>query len=109
MVQELFGENTNNWETRKATKERLSFGLLFTNFGERPGINGKLQRFADEVYRASNSEYAKYMKGVGILPEGINNNPVTYELLLELVWHKDRVDVDQWIDLMLQPVTAYHR
>ena len=38
------------------------------------------------------------MKGVGILPEGINNNPVTYELLLELVWHKDRVDVDQWIE-----------
>ena len=29
---------------------------------------------------------------------GINNNPVTYELLLELVWHKDRVDVDQWIE-----------
>ena len=32
------------------------------------------------------------------MPEGINNNPVTYELLLELVWHKDRVDVDQWIE-----------
>lgn len=98
LVQELFGENTNNWETRKGYEGTPFIWATVTNFGERPGINGKLQRFADEVYRASNSEYAKYMKGVGILPEGINNNPVTYELLLELVWHKDRVDVDQWIE-----------
>lgn len=98
LVQELFGENTNNWETRKGYEGTPFIWATVTNFGERPGINGKLQRFADEVHRASNGEYASYMKGVGILPEGINNNPVTYELLLELVWHKDRVDVDQWVE-----------
>lgn len=97
LVQELFGENTNNWETRKGYEGTPFIWATVTNFGERPGINGKLQRFADEVYRASNGEYAKHMKGVGILPEGINNNPITYELLLELAWHKERVDVDQWM------------
>lgn len=98
LVQELFGENTNNWETRKGYEGTPFIWATVTNFGERPGINGKLQRFADEVYRASQSEYKDFMKGVGILPEGINNNPVTYELLLELPWHAERVDVERWID-----------
>lgn len=98
LVQELFGENTNNWETRRGYEGTPFIWATVTNFGERPGINGKLQRFVDEVYRASNGEFAQYMKGVGILPEGINNNPVTYELLLELVWHQDKIDVEQWIE-----------
>lgn len=85
LVQELFGENTNNWETRKGYEGTPFIWATVTNFGERPGINGKLQRFADEVYRASNGEYAKHMKGVGILPEGINNNPITYDCCLN--WH----------------------
>lgn len=94
LVQELFGENTNNWETRNEYEHTPFIWCTVTNFGERPGLSGKLQRFADEVYRASKGQY---MKGVGIMPEGINNNPVTYELLLELGWHKEHVNVDDWI------------
>jgi alpha-N-acetylglucosaminidase len=37
------------------------------------------------------------MKGVGIMPEGINNNPVSYDLVLELGWHNKPVEMDQWI------------
>lgn len=98
LVQELFGENTHNWEKREGYEGTPFIWATVTNFGERPGINGKLQRFADEIYRASHSEYASYMKGVGILPEGIYNNPVAYELLLEAVWHPEKVEVRQWID-----------
>lgn len=95
LVQELFGENTNNWETRDSYEHTPFIWCTVTNFGERPGLSGKLQRFADEVYRASQA--SGYMKGVGIMPEGINNNPVTYELLLELGWHKEHVKVEDWI------------
>ena len=98
LVQELFGENTSNWESRKGYEGTPFIWGTVTNFGERPGINGKLQRFADEVYRIYQSNYAPHLKGVGIIPEGIHNNPVTYELLLELVWHKERVNVSEWIN-----------
>ncbi len=98
LVQELFGENTQNWEKRKGYEGTPFIWATVTNFGERPGINGKLQRFADEIYRASNSEYAPYMKGVGILPEGIINNPVAYELVLESVWHPEKINVNEWIE-----------
>jgi alpha-N-acetylglucosaminidase len=97
LIQELFGENTHNWEDRKGFESTPFIWCTVTNFGERPGINGKLQRFADEVYRAMNSPYGAYMKGVGIMPEGIDNNPVVYQLMMELAWHSDHVDVKEWI------------
>ena len=98
LVQELFGENTANWEARDGYEGTPFIWATVTNFGERPGINGKLQRFADEVHRASTGAQADRMKGVGILPEGIDNNPVVYELVLELPWHADRVEVSEWLE-----------
>ena len=98
LVQELFGENTANWESRQGYEGTPFIWATVTNFGERPGINGKLQRFADEVHRASTGGQAAWMQGVGILPEGIDNNPVVYDLVLELPWHDGHVEVAEWIE-----------
>jgi alpha-N-acetylglucosaminidase len=75
---------------------------MITNYGERPGLFGKLQRYASEPYRASHGEFAPYLKGIGIMPEGIDNNPVAYDLMLEVGWHQDRVDVSSWIEKYTQ-------
>ncbi|WP_316803321.1 alpha-N-acetylglucosaminidase [Pedobacter nototheniae] len=97
LVIELFGENTNNWEKRKGYGGTPFVWSNVSNFGEKNGIYSKLQRFADEVYRAKNGEYGQFLKGVGIIPEGINNNPVAFDLMLELGWHTNQVDLKNWI------------
>ena len=97
LVQELFGETTNNWEKRKAYEGTPFVWCMITNYGERPGLFGKLQRYADEPYRARHGEYADHIKGIGIMPEGIDNNPVAYDLMLEVGWHEERMDVSSWI------------
>ncbi|WP_143307085.1 alpha-N-acetylglucosaminidase [Chitinophaga vietnamensis] len=97
LVQELFGENTANWEKRQGYEGTPFIWCSVTNFGEKLGLYGKLQRFASEVYRAANGPYQQLMRGVGIMPEGIHNNPVIYDLQLELPWHQDSVDVKAWI------------
>lgn len=97
LVQELFGENTANWETRKGYEGTPFIWCSVNNFGEKLGLYGKLQRFADETFRAAHSPYGSLFKGVGIMPEGIHNNPVIYDLILELAWHADKVDVKDWI------------
>jgi len=97
LVIELFGENTNNWEKRHGYENTPFVWSNVSNFGEKNGIYGKLQRFADEVYRAKNSAYGPFLKGIGIIPEGIYNNPVAYDLMLELGWHKDHLDLKNWI------------
>ncbi|PTS93332.1 alpha-N-acetylglucosaminidase [Pedobacter sp. HMWF019] len=98
LVIELFGENTNNWEQRHGYDGTPFVWSNVSNFGEKNGIYGKLQRFADEVYRARQSPYGTFLSGIGIIPEGIYNNPVAFDLMLELGWHKDQVDVKQWIN-----------
>ena len=97
LVQELFGETTNNWEKRQAYEGTPFIWCMITNYGERPGLFGKLQRYADEPYRARNGEYSKYLKGIGIMPEGINNNPAAFDGMLEVGWHQERVDMAAWI------------
>lgn len=97
LIQELAGERTNNWEARGAYEHTPFIWCTVTNFGEKPGVGGKLQHFADETYRAFHGPYAAYMRGVGIMPEGIDNNPVVYALALELGWRQDSLDVSRWI------------
>ncbi len=97
LILELFGENTDNWFRRKGYEGTPFVWCTVTNFGGKSGLYGKLQRFADEVYRANTSIYSGLMKGVGIMPEGIDNNPVVYDLVPDLGWHHQKVDASEWI------------
>ncbi|SHE63476.1 alpha-N-acetylglucosaminidase [Pedobacter caeni] len=97
LVIELFGENTNNWEKRHGYENTPFVWSNVSNFGEKNGIYGKLQRFADEVYRAKGSAYGSFLKGIGIIPEGIYNNPVAFDMMLELGWHAEHVNLKKWI------------
>lgn len=97
LVIELFGENTSNYEKTKAYQGTPFIWSNVSNFGEKNGIYGRLERFAAEVDKARKGEYGKYLKGVGIIPEGIINNPVAYDLMLELGWHREKLDVGKWL------------
>lgn len=102
LVQELFGEATNNWELRKGYEGSPFLWCIVNNYGERPGLFGKLQRYAEETYRARTGAFSQYLQGVGIMPEGINNNPVAFEFTLELGWHHKPVKVEPWLDSYIQ-------
>ena len=58
---------------------------------------GRMDRVIDGFYLARNHPNGKTMKGVGITPEGIENNPVMYELLFELPWRKEKFTKEEWI------------
>lgn len=98
LVIELFGENTANWENRNCYEQTPFVWCHVSNFGDKTGIYGKLQRFADEVQRTKSSGCKDLVKGIGFIPEGINNNPVAYDLMAELAWNSDITDVSQWIE-----------
>jgi alpha-N-acetylglucosaminidase len=98
LIQELFGEQTHNWETRQGYEGTPFIWCCIDNFGERPGIFGRLQRYADETYRARTGEFGRFLQGVGIMPEGIANNPAAYDLVLELAWRSEHVDAARWIE-----------
>ena len=57
----------------------------------------------DGFYDAkADARASKTMKGVGITPEGIENNPVMYELLYELPWREQRFTRSEWLKEYVQ-------
>jgi alpha-N-acetylglucosaminidase len=86
-----------DWEKRKGFNGTPWVWGIINNFGENTGMFGDLPRIASEPIRAANGPYGQKLVGIGALMEGINNNPVVYDLLFEMAWHNEPVDVHQWV------------
>lgn len=61
-----------------------------SNFGGNVGIFGRLTRLLTTFYTAYNSKSSNNLVGIGAVPEGIENNPMLYELLYSLPWTTPR-------------------
>lgn len=70
---------------------------LILNFGGNVGMYGKMDMLADRVYKSQNLNSSAKMVGIGATPEGIENNPVAFEMLFELPWQKGLLDVSSWL------------
>lgn len=82
IILDLFGESEQVWQDRKAYGNTPFVWNCVNTFGDQCGLFGKLQHIAGEIDRARNGPYAAYLCGVGIMPEGIANNPVVFDLVL---------------------------
>lgn len=72
------------------------YGVI-NNFGGRMGIYGRLQKIANDVYNMQNSPYKNNNIGIGIAPEAIVYNPVSYDLMWDLVWETSLINTAGWI------------
>lgn len=68
---------------------------MLHNFGGRMGLDGEPQNVSQNITEAYNN--SKYMKGIGITPEAINNSPMVYELLFDMTWTKDPINYREWV------------
>ena len=104
LVLDLYSENRPQWGDPESTWYRKegfnghdwAFCMLL-NFGGNVGMFGKLQHVVDEYYKARQSKFASTLKGVGLTMEGIENNPVMYELVSELPWRDAKFACKEWL------------
>ena len=104
LVLDLYSENRPQWGNSESTWYRKegfnghdwAFCMLL-NFGGNVGMFGKLQHVVDEYYKARCSSCKSTMKGVGLTMEGIENNPVMYELVSELPWRDAKFSWKEWL------------
>ncbi len=69
---------------------------LLANFGGNPSMHGELETMVEDILRAKRT--STYMQGIGIISEAMNDNPVVYDLLFDLVWADDTFDLSAWLD-----------
>ena len=67
------------------------------NFGGKTPLTGELEMYASNSVEALNSKYRKNLIGFGWAPEGIENNEVIYELLADMSWSDQKIDLEKWL------------
>ena len=104
LVLDLYSENRPQWGDPESTWFRKDgfnghdwVYCMLLNFGGNVGLFGKMQHVVDEYYKARQSSSATTLKGVGLTMEGIENNPVMYELVCELPWRSEKFAWDKWL------------
>ena len=104
IVLDLYSESRPQWGDPSSTWYRKNgFGAhdwlycMLLNYGGNVGLHGKMTHVINEFYKARNSRFGQTLKGVGLTMEGIENNPVMYELLCELPWRTSPFTGNEWL------------
>ena len=67
------------------------------NFGGKVLPTGELQMYASGSVEALKSQWKSSLVGFGSAPEGLENNEVVYELLADMGWQHENVELDGWM------------
>lgn len=71
---------------------------MLHNFGGNNGFFGTVESINSGPFKALQFPNSTLV-GVGMTPEGIEQNPVIYELMSELAWRKEPVNLAKWVSL----------
>lgn len=93
-VLDLNAETNPQW-SRRGHRGHPWVWCMLLNFGGNEGLYGKLDHVTQAVDAARHS--ATPPAGIGLTMEGIENNPVMYELVSDLVWADSTVNSRQWL------------
>lgn len=98
LVIDICAEFWDNWRQRKGFEGFPWIWAHLTNYGGNIGLHGRLDAIAaGPIEGRTDPEASKYMKGIGATPEGIEVNPVAFDLSNEMRWLSESPNVDEWL------------
>ncbi|XP_062331478.1 alpha-N-acetylglucosaminidase [Osmerus eperlanus] len=98
IVLDLFAESTPIFSYTKSFFGQPFIWCMLNNFGGNSGLFGTVDRINFGPFEALNFPNSTLV-GLGLTPEGIEQNPVVYELMSELAWRKQPVNLAKWVSL----------
>ena len=102
IVLDLYSEKVPKWKTPDVYGNHDWLYCMLLNFGGNIGMHGRYNELIDGYDQARKGINSATLKGIGATPEGIENNPIMYELLFELPWSKEKIDGDKWLENYLE-------
>lgn len=104
LVLDLYSEKMPQWgDPESAWYRPQGYGkhdwlyCMLLNFGGRVGLHGRMDNVINGFYKAMQHPSGRTLSGVGTTPEGIENNPIMFELLYELPWREKKFTKEEWI------------
>ncbi|MVN91819.1 alpha-N-acetylglucosaminidase [Mucilaginibacter aquatilis] len=97
MVLDLWSERHPLWQQTQSYYGKPWLWNMLSNFGGNISLQGVMDVVATEPARALTNPKAGNMIGIGLTPEGIEQNPVMYELMTDNTWRNEPINVDEWL------------
>lgn len=98
IVLDLFAETEPIFSYTESFYGQPFIWCMLNNFGGNSGFFGTVESINAGPFEALNFPNST-MVGIGMTPEGIEQNPVMYELMSELAWRKEPVNLAKWASL----------
>ncbi|MEC0093344.1 alpha-N-acetylglucosaminidase [Paenibacillus macquariensis] len=98
LVLDLWCESHPTWESNEAFQGIPWVWCMIQNYGGKNGMFGNLETIAHDPIATIHNPTAGRMSGIGMAMEGIETNPVMYDLLADSVWRSDATDVGEWLN-----------
>jgi alpha-N-acetylglucosaminidase len=94
---DLFCEERPMWNQTEAFCGKPWLWCNIQSFGHRVRLGGELGRISGDLDAARRDPGRGRLSGLGFVNEGLDDNPVVYDLLFEMAWRDDPLDLDGWI------------
>lgn len=85
------------WKREKGYEQHEWLFCLLENFGGNIGLHGRMDQLLNNFYLTKDTPLARHLKGIGLTMEGIENNPIMFELMSELPWRPQKFTKEEWI------------
>jgi len=97
LLLDLFCDSSPVWNKTNAFHGRPWVWCIVHNFGGTPGIFGNLPAIATGLPDAFADPNHGNLSGVGMMMEAIEQNPIVYDLTMEMAWRNDPAKLDSWV------------
>lgn len=106
---DLYSESHPVWNRTNAYYGKPWIWCMLHNFGGNISLWGRMKNVAADPFSALKNSSSGKMQGIGLTPEGIEQNPALYQLMLENVWNDSAINLSQWLkDYALQRYGIYN-
>ncbi len=85
------------WKREEGYKQHDWLFCLLQNFGANVGLHGRMDQLLNNFYQTKTNPLAARLKGIGLTMEGIENNPIMFELMSELPWRPEKFTKEEWV------------
>lgn len=98
IILDLWSERFPIWNRTEAYYGKPWIWNMLHNFGQNITLSGRMRSVSQDPANALNNPASGQMVGIGLTMEGLNQNPVMYDLMLENVWRDTPINLEQWLE-----------
>lgn len=97
VILDLAAEIEPIWKRTDAFYGKPWIWSMLNNFGGNTNLFGRMDGAASGPAEALQSKNSGKLKGIGLTMEGIEQNPVIYELFTANTWRNTPIDLNEWL------------